>query len=79
MNGSDMTIFLDTITECHSAMATLAATHPFWMAEYEDAMPFDTEPLQELLESAPNDFARGIIVGKLSILRDISTLTDRPA
>jgi len=68
----------DTITDCHAAMAALAATNPWWMAEYEDAIPFASEPLQELLESAPNDFARGVILGKLSILRDISSLTDRP-
>ena len=68
----------DTITNCHSAMEALAATHPFWMVDYEDAMPFNTVPLQELLDSAPTDFARGVIIGKLSILRDISTLTDRP-
>lgn len=78
MNGSHMTTFSDTITDCHAAMAALAHTHPWWMAEYEDAMPFNTEPLQELLDSAPNDFARGVIIGKLSVLRDISTLTDRP-
>jgi hypothetical protein len=68
---------VDTITDCHAAMAALAHTHPYWIAEYEDAIPFRTEPLQELLDSAPNEFARGVIIGKLSILRDISTLTDR--
>lgn len=69
-----------TVTiDCYSDMAALAHTHPFWMAEYEDVVPFSSEPLQDLLDSAPNDFARGVIIGKLSVLRDISTLTDRPA
>ena len=73
-----MTTYADTLSECHTAMAALAATHPLWMAEYEDATPFCSEPLQELLESAPTEFARGVILGKLSLLRDISTLTERP-
>lgn len=74
-----MTTSSDTIADCHLAMADLAQSHPFWMADYEDAMPFSSEPFQELLNGAPNDFARGVIIGKLSILRDISTLTERPA
>ncbi len=61
---------LKTIADCHSEMASLSASHAYWMAQYEDAPPMVVEPLEELLDSAPNAFARGIIIGKLSILRE---------
>ena len=67
---------ITTVADCHATMARLSHSHPYWMAMYEDAPPMATEPLQELLDSAPNPFARGVIIGKLSILREISTLTD---
>lgn len=65
-----------TVADCHATMARLSHSHPHWMAMYEDAPPMSTEPLQELLDSAPNAFARGVIIGKLAILREISSLTE---
>ena len=65
---------LKTVPDCHAAMARLSASHANWMAKYEDAPPMVMKPLEELLDSAPNAFARGVIVGKLSILREIDHL-----
>jgi hypothetical protein len=63
---------LKTIADCHADMAKLSVSHAYWMAKYEDASPMVVEPLEELLDSAPNAFARGVIVGKLSILREMT-------
>jgi hypothetical protein len=68
---------LKTIADCHADMAKLSVSHAYWMANYEDAPPLVVEPLEELLNSAPNAFARGVIVGKLSILRELGHLPFR--
>jgi hypothetical protein len=65
---------VQTVADCHAAMASLSVSHPDWMALYEDSPPMTVASLQELLASAPTPFAGGVIIGKLSILREISPL-----
>ena len=67
-----------SVVSCHAAMASLSSSHPDWMAMYEDADPMAVGPLQELLDNAPNEFATGVIIGKLSILREMPTLCRCP-
>lgn len=65
------TTSLKSVVSCHAAMASLSVSHPEWMAKYEDADPMAVGPLQELLDNAPNEFSKGVIIGKLSILREM--------
>lgn len=52
----------------------LEQSHPQWAALYEtaDFSSASSEDVLELLASAPNDFAAGLMYGKVSVLRSMS-------
>lgn len=64
---------------CLPQLRQLAAEHPLWMDQYDDADPnvCSPEQLWDLLESAPTEFARGLIYGKLSLRTDAAAVTGR--
>lgn len=65
---------------CLPGLEQLAREHPLWMAHYDDVDPdtADVDVLFGLLESAPNDFARGIIFGKLTLRSQVAAVSGRP-
>ncbi len=61
-------------------MLEVETQFPEWWSMYEDVVP-DTAPraeVVELLQSAPNDFARGVVYGKYLMRLEIAAITKRP-
>jgi hypothetical protein len=60
-------------------LESIAATDPDWFAEFEDSDP-DICPISDLiqlLDTAPNDTARGFLAGKLLMREAIAQITGR--
>lgn len=58
----------------------LGTTNQSWLADYEDFqldVGCDHEVLTRLLETAPTDFSRGVVAGRLISLAQIAQLTGR--
>ena len=56
----------------------LAATHAAWLADYDDAsldVGCDCDVLTSLVATAPSDFARGLLTGRLLLLNQIANET----
>jgi hypothetical protein len=61
-------------------LESIAATDPDWFADFEDSDP-DICPIADLirlLDTAPNDTARGFLAGKLLMREAIAQITGRP-
>lgn len=52
---------------------------PAWYADFEDIDPFVAERafVQHLLETAPTEYARGVVVGIMLIRQQIAMVTGR--
>jgi hypothetical protein len=72
-----MNKFLKTQSLVAVHTADLSKSHPEWFDQYEtaDFTAGITDELVDLLESAPNGFAAGLIYGKLSAIQSVSALT----
>lgn len=62
-------------------MQALAVTHPDWFAQYEDAdadVPgADQATLERLLATAPCEFSRGVVFGKIAFRDQVANLSIR--
>lgn len=70
-----------SIESCVAELQDIANSHPDWWAEYEDAqidIGSDRETLDRLLKSAPTQFAKGVVFGKIVFRQQIASLTGRP-
>lgn len=61
-------------------MIEIREADPEWFAQYEDRDPItaDSETLRSMLDSAPNEFAGGLIVGFIIFRQQLAILTGRP-
>lgn len=75
INEHDVTVLL----QLQKKMALIKDAHPDWFAEYEDRDPItaDQETLSHLLDTAPTEFAQGLIVGIIVFRQQMSILTGR--
>lgn len=58
----------------------LGVTHPVWLADYDDAQldtGGDHETLARLVSTAPTDFARGVVAGRLMLQDQIASALGR--
>lgn len=65
--------------EMTSEMQVIQRLHPEWHQKYEDT-PAETSSaieLMNLLESAPNSFAKGLVSGALQVRLEIASVTGR--
>jgi hypothetical protein len=62
-----------------AALAGVRTQHPDWYADYEDIDPFvaDRELVEHLLQTAPDDLTKGLIMGMLLIRQQIAAVTGR--
>lgn len=69
----------EVINKCHELMDAVNRTDPGWMAMYEDALPdsAEREVIVDLMKSAPNHFALGVLYGKFLMRMQIAEMTDR--
>lgn len=68
------------VLECITHLRGLQSAHAEWFDEYEDAMVdlvADRATIERLLATAPTDFLRGMLYGKLAMRMQISNLTER--
>lgn len=68
------------VMDCVGQLNQLREQHPDWFDEYDDAMVdvvADRATMEALLESAPTDFLKGLMYGKLALRMQISNLTER--
>lgn len=68
------------LAEHQNKMKFVRATHPDWFDFFEDHDPdtCDRATLQQLIETAPTDYARGLCAGKLSLRIQLALVTGRP-
>lgn len=68
------------LQRCDQQMTALQKTHSEWYELFEDALPDSAcrADLVELLASAPNAFALGLLYGKYTMRLEIEALTGRP-
>lgn len=69
-----------TINEqCLISMNACREQAPEWFANYEDSMPdtSDRATLVDLLRTAPNDFARGVLYGKFVMRMGMAEMSGR--
>jgi hypothetical protein len=67
------------VMQCVEEMQKLQQTHPLWWSDYDDAqmdISCDRAVLEELLETAPTPFARGVVFGKIVFRQQIAALTE---
>lgn len=68
------------VLECMTYLNQQRELHPEWFDEYDDAMVdvvADRQVMEQLLDTAPNEFLRGLMYGKLAMRQQIATLTER--
>lgn len=68
------------VGRCDRKMAEVQTNFPDWFELYDDINP-DNAPrdeVSELMASAPNDFALGLIYGKFTMRMELAAVTDRP-
>lgn len=65
------------VAQCH---AQLASVDPVWVERFDDAhLPTADRPtVVDLLQSAPDDFARGLMYGHILARLEIAQATGRP-
>lgn len=67
------------IVRCDTRMKELQQSHPDWYELFDDTLP-DTAPREEVVElmlSAPNDFAMGLMYGKYTMRLEMAAVTGR--
>jgi hypothetical protein len=64
---------------CQDDMRQLREQHPLWLFHFEDAEAdtADADALIDLLVSAPNAFAKGLIFGKFTLRMQLAAITSR--
>ncbi len=70
----------DPIISTARELGRLGSSNQKWLDEYEDAnidIGCDREVLAKLMASAPTDFARGVIAGRMMLLDQIVSVTGR--
>lgn len=65
----------------YQKLQQLASTHPTWFQAYDDASAdapnADRGALERLLATAPSEFARGVVFGKIALCDQVAVLTAR--
>lgn len=76
---ADSNLEREALARCHADMSRLQNDAPDWYAFYEDAQPDSAEKavLIELMRTAPNDFARGLLYGNILMRMTIAGITGR--
>lgn len=67
------------ITRCDARMHDLREHHGDWFELFDDTLP-DSAPRAEVVElmmSAPNDFALGLMYGKFTMRLELEAVTGR--
>lgn len=69
----------EAIRVCERKVTELQMAHPDWSDLYEDTVPDSAlrEEVVELLHSAPNDFAKGLMYGKYLMRQELAAVTGR--
>lgn len=67
------------LRQADAQMGDVKTQFPEWYADYEDIDPFvaDRELVEHLLQTAPNDYTRGLVTGMLLIRQQIAAVTGR--
>jgi hypothetical protein len=68
------------VVECIQSMQAFKDQFPDWFDEYDDAMVdsgADRATIERLLRTAPNEFLRGMMFGKLAMRVQIAAITER--
>lgn len=68
------------VVDCIQEMQRLKEQFPEWFDEYDDAMVdtgADRATIEALLRTAPNEFLRGMMFGKLVMRVQIAAITER--
>ena len=76
--GSDATEE-QVLDSCHRDLLRLQHAAPDWFAYYDDAQPDSAERavLVDLLKTAPDDFAKGLMYGLFIMRQNIAGMTQR--
>lgn len=79
-NDATMKQDVSVLLSLQEKMVSIKESDPEWFAEYEDRDPMvaDRASLKMLLDTAPNEFAQGLIVGVIMLRQQIAIVTDRP-
>jgi len=69
----------EQLAKCERQMDDISLTFAEWYAFYEDVAPDNAprEDLIELLRTAPNAFAQGLVYGKFTMRLEIAAITGR--
>lgn len=70
----------DPIIQTARELGQLGSSSQKWLDEYEDAnvdIGCDREVLTNLMNTAPTEFARGVVAGRLMLLDQIAAVTGR--
>ncbi len=78
-NATNTDAGVDLLQMLHQQMQSVQANHPDWYADYEDGDVFTAsrEVLSELVNTAPTDFARGLLVGVMMFRQQLAIITGR--
>lgn len=66
-------------SRCDTKMQEVQRIHADWFELFEDTLP-DSAPREEVIElmlSAPNDFALGLMYGKFTLRLELEAITGR--
>lgn len=77
--GADATAEGQALSTCEKKLNDVRAKFPDWYELLEETFP-DNAPraeVVELLQSAPNDFAMGLMFGKFSMRLELEAVTGR--
>lgn len=78
-SAMDDSMELEATGRCDDKMAELRRIHPAWYELFDDTLP-DNAPRSEVVElmhSAPNDFALGLMYGKFTMRQELAAVTGR--
>lgn len=70
----------EALERCDRKMQELSTKHPDWFELFDDTLP-DNAPrseVVELMQTAPSDFAMGLMYGKFTMRIELETMTGRP-
>lgn len=70
----------DPIISTTREIGRVGSVNQTWLDEYDDAnvdIGCSREVLIKLMQSAPSDFARGLVAGRLMLLNQIAAVTGR--
>jgi len=79
MEASLRAVEEQALASCHQSLIDLQNTAPDWFAFYEDSQADSAEraTLVELMRTAPNDYAKGLVYGFFIMRQTIASMTDR--